>query len=115
MPEISQDNFESLNPSEPPATPQELRARANSASGADRPQSTMTQSGVTNANVNNNNRISRSVPSTTAEEIAQTQSSTQQLRLMSESAAEECDSPTNTFVGFQNDYIYGYKRKMTHR
>lgn len=32
MPEISQDNFESLYPSEPPATVQELRARANSAS-----------------------------------------------------------------------------------
>lgn len=32
MPEISQDAFESLFPAKPPATPQELRLRANSGS-----------------------------------------------------------------------------------
>lgn len=115
MPEISQDNFELLNPSDPPATPQELRARANSSSGADRRSAT---SGANNTSVNN--RISRSISSTTAQEIAQAQSSTRQLRLMSENSSGsasggECETPTNAFVGFQKDYIYGYKREMTHR
>lgn len=116
MPEISQDNFELLNPSDPPATPQELRARANSSSGVDRRSSAMT--GANDSSVNN--RIARSISSTTAEEIAQAQSSTRQLRLMSENSSGsasggECETPTNTFVGFQNDYIFGYKREMTHR
>lgn len=113
MPEISQDNFELLNRFDLPAT-QQVRARANSTSGADRSTSAVINTNVIN---NNANRMSRSITSTTAEEIAQTQSSTRQLRLMSETSTSgaESETPTNTFVGFQNDYIFGYKREMTHR
>lgn len=101
MPEISKDNFELLNPSDALPTPNELRARANSSSADDR-------------------RVSRSISSTTAEEIAQAQSSTRQLRLMSESNSSSpsgsgYETPKNTFVGFKKDYSYGYKREITHR
>lgn len=114
MPEISQDQFETMYPANPPATPQQLRLRANSA-GA--------RSGI--QNINNNNTFdvitesavfdrSNSMTSNTDEEIAIARSSARQLRLLSETSVGDGEMATS-FVEFHNDNFYGYKRELSHR
>lgn len=80
-----------------PTATQELRARANSAGARS----------VGGGNGDVNNRLF--VSSTTAEEIAQAQSSTQQLRLMGGSDLDRKG------MGFQRGFYYAYKREMSHR
>lgn len=113
MPEISQDQFETMYPANPPATPQQLRLRANSAG---------TRSGIYNNNNNSCDVItesavfdrSNSVTSNTDAEIAIARSSSRQLRLLSETSVGETEM-ANSFVEFHTDYFYGYKREMSHR
>uniref|UniRef100_A0A336KU73 CSON014006 protein n=1 Tax=Culicoides sonorensis TaxID=179676 RepID=A0A336KU73_CULSO len=107
MPEISQDQFETLYPANVPATPQQLRMRANSAS--------------TRTNNNNSSDVtesavfdrSNSVTSNTDEEIAIARSSARQLRLLSETSMADSEM-MNSYVELHNDHFHGYKREMSH-
>lgn len=113
MPEISQDQFETMYPANTPATPQQLRLRANSAGAC---------SGIHNNNNNSCDVITESavfdrsynVASNTNEEIAIARKSSRQLRLLSETSVGE-NEMQNSFVGLHNDYFYGYKREISHR
>lgn len=109
MPEISQEKFESLYPADPPATPEELRARANSIT------SNNTNSMYHRASVPSDVTTSSAGISTTSDEILEAQSSTRQLRLLSETSNGGDPEMMNSFVEFQNEHYQGYKREMSHR
>lgn len=113
MPEISQDQFETMYPANPPATPQQLRLRANSA-GA---RSSTTQNNNNSFDVITESAVfdrSNSVTSNTDEEIAIARKSARQLRLLSETSVGDAEM-ANTFVEFHTDPFYGYKRELSHR
>lgn len=89
MPEISQDQFETKYPACPPATVQQLRARANSSGG----RFSFTQ----------NNEY----PSDFY--VNQDQMPPFRSREMSDASMLE------SFVDYGHDSTYGYKRELSHR
>lgn len=101
MPEISQDNFESLYPADPPATPQELRARANSASSQTQRQHSL----PITLTVNQEESTSMDRPPVT-----------RHLRLLSETSTSGDNDPViNTFFEGTNESHLIYKRELAHR
>lgn len=118
MPEISQDQFETMYPANPPATPQQLRLRANSAgTRSGNKQNNDTSDVVVGVASSSESAVfdrSNSVTSNTDEEIAIARSSARQLRLLSETSVGDAEM-VNSFVEFHNDHFYGYKREMSHR
>ena len=108
MPEISQEKFESLYPADPPATPEELRARANSIT------SNNTNSMYHRASITSDVTSSAGV-STTSDEILKARSSTRQLRLLSETSNGGDPEMMNSFVEFNNEPFHSYKREISHR
>ena len=89
MPEFSQDQFETRFPANPPATVQQLRARANSSGNR--------------LNVSLNNEY----PSDFY--VNQDQMPPFRSREMSDASMLE------SFVDYGHDSTYGYKRELSHR
>lgn len=100
MPELSQDNFEVLNPIDSPITPELLRARANSIGNKN---SNATATSSTGA-IRKQKKVSISgLPPISPDE---------EFRGRSYTASDMDNSVIN---GVGDDYYKGYKREIDHR
>lgn len=119
MPEISQDAFESLFPAKPPATPQELRLRANSGSACSleplfkiirQQNKNKCIDGVGSSTTGTDGiDLKKDIKGVSDNFMVNFKERSHSIRESSISESE------NGFVCYENEQAIGYKRELSHR